>query len=217
MDDKKWEKLAALGGVAFVVFNLVGVVGQGSPPTADDTNDEVLQWFVDNATGIKVAALMPGLSIIALVWWFGSLWRRMSKAENGNHRLSVVALVGLAGSGALYLASVSVVATVAIQVDEVSADAAKFFYVLSMVLIAMAGSFLAIHLVSINAIALRSGFLPKWVGYLGIFCSALHAISIVGTTTDSDVLPTRRCSPSWAGSFGMVFGKGHMCLPADVN
>lgn len=186
MEDEKWEKLAALGGVVFVVLNLVGMGGQGSLPSADDTNDEVLKWFVDNDSGIKLATLLGGLSVIALVWWFGSLWRRMTKAENGNHRLSVVALVGLAGSGALYLASTAVTATVAIQVDEVGADPAKFFYVLSTVLLAMSGAFVAVHLVGVNAIGLRSGFLPKWVGYLGVFDAVLFTASLLGATTDSD-------------------------------
>lgn len=186
MDDKKWEKLASLGGVIFVVLNLVGSISQGSPPSADDSNEEVLKWFVDNDSGVKLATLLGGLSVIALVWWFGSLWRRMAKAENGNHRLSVVALAGLAGSGALYLASTAVTATVAIQVDEVGADPAKFFYVLSTVLLSMAGAFVAIHLVGVNAIGLRSGFLPKWVGFWGMLSSTLFTFSVLGATTDSD-------------------------------
>ena len=217
MDDKKWEKLAALGGVVFVVFNLVGIIAPGSPPSADDTNDEVLKWFVDNASGIKIAALMPGLSIIALVWWFGSLWRRMSKAENGNHRLSVVALVGLAASGALYLASVSVVATVAIQVDEVGADPAKFFYVLSAVLLSMAGPVLAVHLLGVNAIALRSGFLPKWVGYLGVFSAVLQASSLLGATTDADPATLLGFAAFIIWSIWIVVVSVHMWRTADVN
>ena len=217
MDDKKWEKLAALGGVVFVVLNLVGIIAPGSPPSADDTNDEVLKWLVDNASGIKIAALMPGLSIIALVWWFGSLWRRMSKAENGNHRLSVVALVGLAASGALYLASVSVVATVAIQVDEVGADPAKFFYVLSAVLLSMAGPFLAVHLLGVNAIALRSGFLPKWVGYLGVFSAVLQASSLLGATTDADPATLLGFAAFITWSVWILVVSIHMWRTAEVN
>lgn len=186
MDDKQWEKLAALGGVAFVVLNVVGAITQGAPPTSGDTNDEVLKWFADNDSGIKIAACLGALSIIGLVWWFGSLWRRMSTAENGNHRLSVVALAGLAGSGALFAASTAVVAAVAIQVDEVSADAAKFFYVLSTVLLSMAGAFLVTHLAAVSALGLRTKFLPKWVSMLGLLSAALFLVSILGTTTDSD-------------------------------
>lgn len=188
MDDKQWEKLAALGGVAFVVLNIVGSIAQGAPPASGDTNDEVLEWFVDNDSGIKIAAFLGALSIIGLVWWFGSLWRRMSRAENGNHRLSVVALAGLAGSGTLFAASTAVLSTISIQVDEVGADGAKFFYVLSAVLLAMAGAFVVVHLVAVNALSLRTGFLPKWVTWLGLASAVLFLVSTLGTTTDADAV-----------------------------
>ena len=87
MDDKKWEKFAALGGVAFVVLNVVGTVLQGSPPSDADNNDEVLEWFVDTDTGLKAASFLAVLSIIGLAWWFGSLWRRMTNAENNDLEL----------------------------------------------------------------------------------------------------------------------------------
>ena len=177
MTDKKWEKLAALGGVAFVVLNIVGSIAQGAPPSSDDTNDEVLQWFVDKESGIKVAVLLGAISIIALLWWFGSLWRRMSRAESGNHRLSILALGGLVGGGALFAASTAVVATVAIQVDEVPADGAKFFYVLSTALLSMAGAFIVTHLAAVNVLSMRTRFLPTWVSALGLLAAALFLVS----------------------------------------
>ncbi len=76
MGDKQWEKLAALGGVAFVVLNIVGSVAQGAPPSSDDTNAEVLEWFVDKESGIKVAAIAAALSVVGLVWWFSKILRR---------------------------------------------------------------------------------------------------------------------------------------------
>jgi hypothetical protein len=159
MDDRKWEKLAALGGVAFVVLNIVGSITQGAPPSGNDTNDEVLAWFADHDTGIKVAVLLGGLSIIGLSWWFGSLWRRMSLAENGNHRLSVVALGGLVGGATLFLASTAVLTTVAIQVDEVSADAA-FFFVLDGVVLGR--RLIVTHLAAVSVLSLHP-FPPPWL------------------------------------------------------
>jgi hypothetical protein len=164
------------------------VIVQGSPPSSGDTNEEVLEWFADKESGIKVAVLLATLSVIALAWWFGSLWRRMSRAEGGDHRLSVVALVGLVGSGALFTTSTAVLTTVAIQVDEVSADAAKFFYVLSTALLATAGAFVVTHLGATNVLSLRNGFLPRWVSFIGLLSAALFLGSILGTTTDDDVV-----------------------------
>jgi hypothetical protein len=188
MDDKKWERAAAFGGVAFVVLNIVGSIAQGAPPASGDTNDEVLAWFVDKESGIKLMGFLGALSIIGLVWWFGSLWRRMATAEGGNHRLSVVALVGLGGSGVLFATSTALLSAVAIQVDEIGADQARFVFVFSMTLLAMAGAFLVAHLGAVNALALRSGLFPKWVSAVGLLSAALFLVSTLGATTDTDAV-----------------------------
>jgi hypothetical protein len=186
MDDRKWQRYAALGGVAFVVLNIVGSIAQGAPPSSDDSNEEVLKWFVDHDTGIKVSAILAAFSIIGLTWWFGSLWRQMTRAENGNPRLSIVALGGLAGAGALFAVSTSVLATVAIQVDEVGSDGAKFFNVLATTLLSFAGALIVTHLAAVNALSLRTKFLPGWVTIVGLVSAACFVVSMFGTTTDED-------------------------------
>ncbi len=217
MDDKLWEKLAALGGVVFVVLNVVGTIAQGAPPAAGDTNDEVLAWFADNESGIKIAAFLGALSIIGLVWWFGSLWRRMSRAEQGNHRLSIVALVGLAGSATLFAASTAVLATIAIQVDEVGADGARFFYVLSMVLLAMASAFVVTHLAAVNALSLRTALLPKWVTWLGLVSAAVFLVSTLGSTTDADAIVVFGFIGFITWAIWLLAVAVHMWRTADAN
>jgi uncharacterized protein DUF4386 len=188
MDDKLWEKLAALGGVAFVVLNVVGTIIQGEPPSPDDSGEKVLDWFVDHDTSIKFAAFLGGLSLIALAWWFGSLWRRMARAENGNHRLSVVALGSLFSAGALFAASTAILSTVALRTEETSADGARFFYLLSTVLLSFAGFWLVAHLAAVNALSLRTGFLPQWLTFVGLLAAVLFLVSSIGSATDEQAI-----------------------------
>jgi hypothetical protein len=189
MDDKKWEKIAALGGVAFVVLNIIGSVIQGAPPSAEnDSPEEIADWFSDNDTGIRIAVFLSGLAVIGLAWWFGSLWRRMAQAEGGNHRLSIVALGGLVSAGALVLASFGILSAVAITIDDVQPDGARFFFVLSGVLLSLGGFFIVAHLAAINALSLRTGFLPRWITIIGIVASALFLVASVGSATDADAI-----------------------------
>ena len=160
MDDKKWAKMAALGGVGFVILNVIGTILQGTPPSADDTSEKVLEWFVDKESGIRTAGWLGALSVILIVWWFGTLWRRMATAETNQNRLSVLSLVGLTGSGALYGASAAIASTVALRVDEVGPEGARFFYTMSTTLLGMSGAFVVVHLLATNVLALRTGFLP---------------------------------------------------------
>jgi hypothetical protein len=189
VNDKKWEKLAVLGGLGFVALNVLATILQGTPPDPDGGNDEVLAWFADNDTSLRLSAFLGALSIMLLAWWFGSLWRRMSLAEGGSPRLSIVSLVGFAGSGVLFAMWNGVVATVALQVDQLDADTAKFFYVLTGVIIALGAAFLVVHLGAVSALSLRTNFLPKWVTNVGLVSAALWLVATIGTMTDQDPFP----------------------------
>jgi hypothetical protein len=187
MDDKRWERIAALGGVAFVVLNIVGSIIQGAPPSSDsDSPAKIADWFVDNGDGIRVAVLLGGLAMIGLVWWFGSLWRRMAHAEGGNHRLSVVALAGLVAAGALASASFAVLSAIAMNIDDMDAADVRFFFMLSNVLLALSAPFIVAHLAAVNALSMRTGFLPRWITIIGIVASALFLVASGAAATDAD-------------------------------
>ena len=81
MDDKRWAKWATLGGVGFVILNVLGAILMGSLPTEDDSNEEVLAWFADPESGTRTAGWLRALSITLLLGWLGSLWRRMAHLE----------------------------------------------------------------------------------------------------------------------------------------
>lgn len=186
MNDKKWEKYSALGGIVFVALNVVTSALTGAPPSSGDTDDEVAEYFLDKADGIKVSVLLAGLSIIALGWWFGALWRRMSKAEHGSHRLSAVSLVGLAASGALFMASQAPLSAVALRVDSLSPEAMRLFWVLSTVLLSSSGFFLVLHLTATNALSLRSGMFAKWSTIVGLLTAVAFLVASFGVMTDAD-------------------------------
>lgn len=187
MDDKKWAKWASLGGVGFVVLNVVGSILQGTPPGADDSNEDVLEWFVDYESGIRTNAFLGALSIILLLWWFGTLWRRMTQAEGNQNRLSVLSLIGLGGSGALFGAATAIWSASAIQVDILGPDAARFYYTMGGTVIGFAGAFLVVHLGATNVLALRTSFLPKWMGVVGVLSALGFLVATTSTMTDADV------------------------------
>src|SRR3954471_1489213 len=105
MDESKWERYAALGGIWFVVLNVIGAFLPGAPPSTDDSTEKIAKYFSDHSGGIKMTQLLLGLGTIGLLWWFGSLWRLMVTAEDNRPRMAVVALGGLILGMALALAS----------------------------------------------------------------------------------------------------------------
>ncbi len=190
-------KFAVLGGVGFVILNVIGVILQGSPPKANDSGDKVLAWFADKESGIRLGGFLGALSIILLLWWFGTLWRRMADAETNQNRLSVLSLIGLAGSGALFAASAAITSTVALRFDEIPAAEAKFFYTMAGVVLSMSGAFVVVHLVATNVLALRTSFLPKGVALFGLLPAAAFLVSTSGAMSDGDL-------PMIAGLIGFI-------------
>ena len=84
---------AAIAGVAFVVLDVAGAFLPGAPPASDASAAKIAAYFHDHSGAIKAQLLLGGLGIAALMWWFGALWRMLSRAEGERPRLAIVAAV----------------------------------------------------------------------------------------------------------------------------
>jgi hypothetical protein len=133
-ESMKWERYGALGGILFVVLVIVSIVIPGSTPKSTDSAAKILKYFRDNNDGIKVAGFVGGLAAVPILWWAGSLWARLRRAEGGAPRLALVAVLGLVFGGAGQLVAGAITATVALELNTLSASAVKFFFVLSVIM-----------------------------------------------------------------------------------
>jgi hypothetical protein len=193
MEDSKWERYAALGGVLFVVLNLVGTFLPGAPPALDDGAAKIATYFKDNDTMIMAAQALAGFGTIGLVWWFGSLFRRMRAAEGGNPRLSVIALLGLALAGSCALISGAINSAAAMRIDDIG-QGAIVFYALSTVVIGTSGFGIVAFLGAVCALNYRTNMFPNWISYLGWVAAAAFAIGSLSSASDATAL----------GLFGLV-------------
>jgi hypothetical protein len=193
MDEARWARYAALGGIWFVVLNVVGAFLPGAPPKTTDSALKIAKYFHDHHRALEVGTLLIGLGLIGLFWWFGSLWRLMVDAEGGRARMSVVALVGLAVAGALALMSGVVTSTISLQLAAVGAEV-KFFYVMTLVLLAAAGFGIVTHIAAVTSLSYRTKLFASWVNVIGWLAALLFLISTVGVVTDRN----------WIGVLGLV-------------
>lgn len=127
-----------LGGVVFVMLHVVVAVLGGEPSSTDAGRIEVVSYFADKGSAMQAGPWLFGLASVALIWWLGSLWRRMVRSEGGAARLAVVSLVGLGLAGALSLASSSVSATLALRIGTAGEDVVVF-HTLAVLLLAASG------------------------------------------------------------------------------
>jgi len=103
--DDAGARLAAAMGVAFVALSVASTFAAGAPPASDASAAKVAAFFHDHSGGIRAQLLLGALGLAALIWWFGALWRTLSRAEHERPRLAVVAAVGLAVGASLIVPS----------------------------------------------------------------------------------------------------------------
>jgi hypothetical protein len=185
-DESRWTRSAAIAGVAFVVLNVAATFAPGTPPASDASAGEVASYFRDHSGAIKAQLLLGGLGIAALMWWFGALWRVLSRAEGERPQLAIVAAIALASGLTLALISGAMTATAAIRVDDV--ETTHLLWSLSLVGFATAGFGIGTFLVTTCLLAYRADIAPRWTSYLGWAAGLAFLVGTLGTVSDSNVI-----------------------------
>ena len=180
--DATGARFAAASGVAFVVLTLASTFAAGSPPASDASAAKVATYFHEHSGGIRAQLLLGGLGIAALLWWFGTLWRLLSRAENERPRLAVVAAVGLATGMALALLNGVVIGTAALRTIDPATT--RLFYSFSIVAISAAGFGIGTFLLATSVVTYRHRITPVWVSVLGFVAGLAFFAGTIGGVTD---------------------------------
>ncbi len=188
MDDVRWARFGALGGVLFVILLVISGVLSGSPPALDDRAREFVDYFADHDTELAVAAYLDALAIVPILFWLGSLWRRMRIAEDGRPRLAVVAVGGLVLAASFGIAASVVLGATALRVDGLEPETVKAFYTLSVTLDAASAVGLATLIAAVSALVLRTGMFPRWLGWAGEVLALAALVAGAGTATENGAI-----------------------------
>lgn len=187
MDDKKWTKLAVLGAPLFVVLNIVAAALSGTPPDTDASAEEIAEYFADKPGQIQASVLLGVLAAIPLAWWFGSMWRRMARAENGRPRLAVVALLGLAIAGAMAMAGNVVFAALTFRIDEAGPGVTSVLYLLAIGLVTANLAGLIVFLAAVTSLSYETKMLPAWTNWVGWLAALVALVGMVALVNDDMV------------------------------
>ena len=190
MDDTKWERYGALGGIIFVVLVIASIVVVGGNVMTSDSPAKILKYFNDHPDGIKVSAFLSILASVPIIWWAGSLWARLNRVGDQHNRLAVIAVLGLLIAGAGNITQTAVNAGVALERHNVGATEAKFFYVLSSSFGAGGSIGIAVLVLAVSVAAFRYGAFPKWVGWLGAVIGLVFLVGGASIATTNDAINT---------------------------
>jgi hypothetical protein len=159
-------RLAPLTGIVFVVLAVLAAIIAGESPAADDSIEEVIDYWSENDSENQWAAALISLGAAFLVWFAGSLRSVLRGAEGEPGRLAATAFggflamaVGITAFAGFAFAAGDTVGDVAPEVTQtLSVLNSDFFFIVAMgTLVAFAATAVAI---------LRHGGLPRWLGYV---------------------------------------------------
>jgi hypothetical protein len=163
--------LAPLTGLAFVVLLILSFVVGGEPPDATEPVQEVVDHYVDNKTAILASTLLGGVAAVALVFFGNHLRNLMRESATSATILAGAAIVAVGGGIDMTISFA--LAEAADDIDPTAVQALQALWDNDFMPIAIG---IVVFLLSAGLSILRTGALPKWLGWVAV------ALALVGMT-----------------------------------
>jgi hypothetical protein len=164
----KREWLVPLTGVAFFAVIVAAFVVGGEPPEAKKGGQKIIDHYVDHKDSIQASALLIGLALVLLLFFFGYLRKVLREAEGPDGMLSVMVLIGAAIAATGLAVDATIAFALAEAADDITPAAAQAVEAIwdNDFIPAAVGT--AVILFSTGISVVRHGALPKWLGWVAI-------------------------------------------------
>lgn len=168
MERSSREWLVPLTGVVAMALLIGSIIVQGSPTSADHPPSQVAQWYQDNKDAAEISSFI-GVVAAALLIFFAAYLRKVLEAAEGPGAMlpilvvigiSIVAIGGAIDGMLLFAAAEAADDIPGPEIQTIQAiwdnDFLPFFLGV------------LVFLWSVGISVLRSGALPKWLGWFAI-------------------------------------------------
>jgi hypothetical protein len=174
------EWLVPLTGVVFFVLLVISFIVAGEPKDATHPPEEIANWYLDNKDSAEIGAFIGTVAGAVLIFFAAYLRKVLSAAEGEPSMLPMLALIGLsivAVGGAID--NMLVFAT-AERADDIPATSVQTIQAI------WDNDFLPLFLGvlvfnwAVGISVLRSGALPKWMGWAAIVFGVISLAGPIG-------------------------------------
>jgi hypothetical protein len=170
-----WERWAPFAGVAAVVLLVLGVLigAFGGPEPNEGTGQDWLTYFREDGQKIYISTLIFFLGVILLIWFLGTLRVSLLAAEGEPGHWTTVAFGSGMATAVMLLAIVTPGLGGAFSSDALEPPAAQALGVIALAFFVGAQVFAAVLLAATALLALRTGVLPAWLGWVSLVVAVL--------------------------------------------
>jgi hypothetical protein len=170
---RKYEWMAPLTGVAFLVVVIIGFIVGGEPPDVENPPQEIIDHYVDNKDSVQAGVLLQLIAGALFLFFAGYLRKVLRAAPGEGGMLPAVALAGatLLAAGAAIDATISfVLAESADNIEPAAVQALQALWDNDWPPFILGSSVLLIAS-GLSIVLYRA--LPVWLGWIGILIGIL--------------------------------------------
>ena len=168
--------LVPLTGVAFIVVAIIGFIVGGEPKDASHPADEIVNWYIDNKDSVEIGAFI-GVAATVLLVFFGAYLRNVLRAAaGGTDMLSLVSFIGVVVVAVGFAIDATISIALAERADNIDPIAVQSLQALWDNDFAPIALGILLFLWSTGIAVIRTGALPKWIGWIMI------VLGVVGLT-----------------------------------
>ena len=174
------EWLVPLTGILFVVLLVVSFILGGSPKGADSPAREIKQWYLDNKDSAEIGAFIGTVAAAVLIFFGAYLRKVLSAAEGEPAMLPILALIGLsivAVGGAIDNMLLFATAEAADDIPATSVQTIQAIWDNDFLPLLLG---VIVFNWSVGLSVLRSGALPKWMGWAAIVFGVVSLAGPIG-------------------------------------
>jgi hypothetical protein len=181
MNERRWERLGAEAGIAFVVLGVAALFAPGTAPAQDASGRTLITYIADHRNGLRASMVLWSLATVCGLFFVATLRARLSEAEGGHNELATAAVAGglfafaMNWVGGLMIAPAIMRDGTGLAPETVRAmvDGSNLAGLAANV----GGAVLA---GAVAAVVLSTGLLPRWVGWLSAVVAVNCVVSLFG-------------------------------------
>ena len=178
----RWQRIEALTGIAMVVLAVVGLLIAGGQDFLA-APEELADSYVDDSGRIIAGTLIASWAVFFFFWFVGAVRNRIRVPETPEGGLPALAFGGGIAASTLLLVANAASLAAAFRADEdgeIDPAAAALLTDLNGLIIGIAAPVaLAVFLAATGLVAIATGVLPRWLGWVSLVIALGFLIPVI--------------------------------------